>query len=684
MSFVHLHVHTEYSWLDGACQIEKLVKRAKELKMPAVAITDRNSIAGAVRFSQKCHEEGIKPIIGLEISVLNNMSDGRAFSLILIAQNMVGFHNLARLISLAHEYDSTDPKICKSQLAAHNEGLLCFSFSVVGELGTLLLEDKQDDALQTIEWYKSVFSDRYYLEFQNHGLPKEAIAMNLLLNLAFQTKTQVVLTNDCHYIDKRQPEAIDALNCMRLGMDFKSAESKRFACNEYYFKTPREMKKLIYHPPQAISNTITIAESIELDLLSELPIQMNHNISDILDKVQQCRLPECTYLSYKAKNKVNLHIPSGMLDDLVETVQNGFNDFQIVPVSTYGRYSTKNLFSAVARVLGVSEDKIEWLTDMMPKYSKSVFDAIMQSIDFSCFALENYLYSKVVSITSDLEGVFEHIGYMPTVFVVVPRNDPLPIVPRNQTIPYSQFDLHALEQLGYPILYIFELDALIDKQNCLALIKENWGLSINPDTIPLNDVITYAMIAKGETEGVFHLDAKRTRQALQKFVPCCFNDLMAFLVLNIKETDKRLNDYINRRKNRQEYPHPILKSILAETHGMLIYHEQTISLVQQLAGYTVEEAKIFKRILIHGKPKEVRLIHETFTAKALENGFTETVVTQVISLFKRYGRMAFPKYHAMTLTKIAYHSAWFKANFDDEFSETYITYKTDSKEESCH
>ncbi len=682
MSFVHLHVHTEYSWLDGACQIEKLVKRAKELKMPAVAITDRNSIAGAVRFSQKCHEEGIKPIIGLEISVINDISDSRAFSVILIAQNLEGFHNLARLISLAHEYDSSDPKIYKSHLVAHNEGLLCLSFSVVGELGTLLLEDKQDDALQTIEWYKSVFSDRYYLEFQNHGLPREAIAMNLLLNLAYQTKTQVVLTNDCHYIDKRQSEAIDALNCMRIGMDFKAAESKRFACNEYYFKTPQEMKKLIDHPPQAISNTLTIAESIELDLLSDLPLLMNHNASGILEKLQQCRLPECTYLAYKAKNKINLHIPSGMLEDLVETLHNSFSDFQIVPVSAYGRYSTKNLFSAVARVLGVSADEVEWLTDMMPKYSKSVFDAIMQSIDFSCFALENYLYSKVVSITSDLEGVFEHIGYMPTVFVVVPRNDPLPIVPRNQTIPYSQFDLHALEQLGYPILYIFELDALIDKQNCLALIKENWGLSINPDTIPLNDVITYAMIAKGETEGVFHLDAKRTRQALQKFVPCCFNDLMAFLVLNIKETDKRLNDYINRRKNRQEYPHPILKSILAETHGMLIYHEQTISLVQQLAGYTVEEAKIFKRILIHGKPKEVRLIHETFTAKALENGFTETVVTQVISLFKRYGRMAFPKYHAMTLTKIAYHSAWFKANFDDEFSETYITYKTDSKEES--
>jgi DNA polymerase III alpha subunit len=682
MSFVHLHVHSEYSWLDGACQIEKLVKRAKELKMTAVAITDRNSIAGAVRFSQKCHEVGVKPIIGLEISVVNDISDGRVFSLILIAQNLVGFHNLSRLISLAHKYDSSDPKIYKSHLVAHNEGLLCLSFSVVGELSTLLLEDKPDDALQTIDWYKSVFGDRYYLEFQNHGLPSESYAMSRLLNLAFETKTQVVLTNDCHYLEKYQSEAIDALNCIRQGIDIKSAESKRFACNEYYFKTPQEMKKLISHPPNAISNTIKIAESVELDLLSELPIQMNQNVSDILDKVRPSILPDCTYISNKAKNRVNLHIPSGMRDDLVETLHNSFSDFQIVPVSTYSRYSTKNLFSAVARVFGVSADKIEWLTDMMPKYSKSVFDAIMQSIDFSCFALENYIYSTVVGITSDLEGIFEHVGYMPTVYALIPKKSLLPIMISKHGIPYSQFDTHTLEQLGYPTLNFYELDALGNMQNCLALIKEKRGLTIHPDDITPNDVITYAMIAKGETEGVFHLDANSTRQALQKFKPCSFNELMSFIVFSAPKLDKRFNDYTTRRKKKQAYPHPILKSVLAETYGMIIYHEQTVDIVQQIAGYNDVEAKQFKKVLIHGKLKANNLILEIFSAKATEKGIPEPVVNHVISLLKRYGRIAFPKYHAMTLTKIAYHSAWLKANFSAEFKETYIKNWIDSKEKS--
>ncbi|MDD2228099.1 MAG: PHP domain-containing protein [Candidatus Cloacimonetes bacterium] len=673
MSFVHLHVHTEYSWLDGACQIENLVKKAKGFKMPAVAITDRNSIAGAVRFSQTCRDFGIKPIIGLEISVVNDLSDGRAFSLILIAQNLEGFHNLSRLICLAYENDSVDPKICKSQLAAQSAGLICLSFSVVGELGTLLLEDKQDDALMVINWYKSVFGDRYYLELQNHGLPQETLAMNLLLNLAYQTKTPVVLTNDCHYLDERQSEAIDALNCIRRGLDFKSAESKRFACNEYYFKSPHEMKKLINHPAEAISNTLAIAERIELDLLSELPLQMNKGVSNIINKEQLNGLCGCTYISYKANNQVNLHIPKGSLAELVETVQNSLSDCQIVAVGTYGRYSTKGLFSAVAKVLGVSFDKIEWLTEMMPRYSESVFAAIMQSIDFSCFALEDYLYSAAVSITADLEGIFEGIGYMPTIFAIIPKNAPLPIVLRSQAIPCCQFDLQALEKLAYPILSIFELDALLDMQNCFARIKENRGLSINSDTIPVNDAITYAMLAKGDTAGVFHLDASCTQQALQKFMPCSFNELMAFIVFNAPQPDKRINDYLNRRRKKQAYPHPILKSILAETYGMLIYHEQTIALLQQIAGYNDEEAKHFKRVLIHGKPKVLKLIFETFAAKALENGNTEPTINHVVSLLKSYGRTAFPKYHAMTLTKIAYHGAWLKVNFSAEFFEVFLS-----------
>ncbi|MDD2290437.1 MAG: PHP domain-containing protein, partial [Bacteroidales bacterium] len=169
MSFVHLHVHSEYSWLDGVCSIDDLVQKAVQLKMPAVAITDRNSVAGASRLWHRCVKAGIKPIIGLEIAILNDPGDGRAFSVILLAKNGCGYDNLCRLITLAYEHDSATPKITKSQLAEHALDLICLSFSVVGELSTLLLEGKDDQARQVSDWYHEVFGDDYYYELQNHG-----------------------------------------------------------------------------------------------------------------------------------------------------------------------------------------------------------------------------------------------------------------------------------------------------------------------------------------------------------------------------------------------------------------------------------------------------------------------------------------------------------------------------------
>jgi len=157
---------------------------------------------------------------------------------------------------------------------------------------------------------------------------------------------------------------------------------------------------------------------------------------------------------------------------------------------------------------------------------------------------------------------------------------------------------------------------------------------------------------------------------------------MSFIVFSAPKLDKRFNDCTTRRKKKQAYPHPILKSVLAETYGMIIYHEQTVDIVQQIAGYNDVEAKQFKKVLIHGKLKANNLILEIFSAKATEKGIPEPVVNHVISLLKRYGRIAFPKYHAMTLTKIAYHSAWLKANFSAEFKETYIKNWIDSKEKS--
>ncbi|PKN72323.1 MAG: hypothetical protein CVU50_07990 [Candidatus Cloacimonetes bacterium HGW-Cloacimonetes-3] len=358
MSFVHLHVHSEYSWLDGTCFIDNLVKKAKKQKMPAVAITDRNSIAGAVRFSKKCRDAGIQPIIGLEIEVLNDKTDGRAFSIILLAKNLEGFNNLSRLINLAHNRDPGVPKISKTQLQECDAGLICLSFSVVGEICTLLLENRDKEARVVSDWYKSIFNDNYYYEVQNHGLPREAIAMNKLLNMSYNSKVPVVLTNDCHYMERKDSIATDALNCIRKGIDFGHLDAKRFACNEYFFKTAKEMKSLFCFPPQLFSNTLSIADSIELDLYTE--------------SVENIVLPRIEYVNW----------------------------------------DTKSIYREVLKVFRVPDRKIAELCDMIPLCAKTLIEAILQSTDFSCFSAEDYVCCEALDIAEKLIGTY----YSPEIY----------------------------------------------------------------------------------------------------------------------------------------------------------------------------------------------------------------------------------------------------------------------------
>ena len=455
MSFVHLHVHSEYSWLDGACFIDDLVKRAKQLKMPAVAITDRNSIAGAFRFSEKCQKAGIKPIIGLEIEVINDISDGRAFSIILLAKNLEGFGNLSTLITLAHEHNPETPRITKTLLQKHSTGLICLSFSVVGEICTLLLEDRDAEAWRVSEWYHSIFGEDYYYEIQNHGLPKEAIAMNKLLNMAYETKIPVVLTNDCHYMRRQDSVAIDALNCIRRGLDFSHPEAKRFACNEYYFKTHREMKGLYCHPPQLISNTIKIAESIELDLLENLPSEAK--------KEDAKKLLMDTFSAFTRKSHE-------LGADAIGFLKDKLSGYQIRPLTQYSTWTPRELYAAVLKAMNVKKSDIVELCAEIPEEAETLFEAIMMSTDFSCSSSEDYVYSEAWSIGINLLKTFSKSAAKPGSYAFVPNNLNIPLVQDAEGKPVSQYDYKTLNNMG--CMTIEFLGVNTDKKDKIHSIKE--------------------------------------------------------------------------------------------------------------------------------------------------------------------------------------------------------------------
>lgn len=426
MSFIHLHVHSEYSWLDGVCIIDDLVQRAVQYEMPAVAVTDRNSVAGASRLWHQCVKAGIKPIIGLEIAVQNDPGDGRAYSVILLAKNGSGYENLCRLVTLAYENDRLAPRITKTRLWEHSQNLICLSFSVVGELCTLLLEDKDEQARQVSDWYYEVFGEDYYYEIQNHGLPSEAVAMNKLLNLAYQTKIPVVLTNDCHYMDRSDSLAIDSLNCIRKGLDFAHPEAKRFACNEYYFKSPKEMKALKGFPPQLTKNTLEIADKIDVTD-GYIPVaEIDLSVPSVVGLLSS--YSPTLRIKFKPRSR---HITVSLMDhksaDVLEHLRQQLPEYDLVHFTEYESWTQRSIYSAVLNTMNVPDEKIRELCGLIPAGAKTLREAVLMSIDFSCLSSEDYVCSSALEIGDILINTFKEERPSRHNYALIPKGMPVPI-----------------------------------------------------------------------------------------------------------------------------------------------------------------------------------------------------------------------------------------------------------------
>lgn len=446
MSFVHLHIHSEYSWLDGACFIDDLVQKAVQYKMPAVAITDRNSLAGASRLWHQCIKAGIKPIIGLEMAVWNDEGDDRVFSVILLAKNGSGYDNLCRLVTLAYINDPNAPRITKSQLKDNAQNLICLSFSVVGELCTLLLEGKEAEARQVSDWYYEVFGEDYYYEIQNHNLPSEALAMYKLMNLAYETKIPVVLTNDCHYLERGDSISIDALNCIRKGIDFSHPDAKRFACNEYYFKTPKEMKSLFDFPRQLSKNTLEIANKINVTD-GYIPIYDGDlSVQRVVDALRNYST------SMKIKSEPNSkHITVSLMDnklnDVLEHLRKQLSDFNLMPFTKYESWTPLSIYSTVLKTMKVPKTKIKELCDLIPSGVNSLREAVLIDTDFSCLSSEDYVCRQSAEIADKLISTFREEKSAKQKYVLIPKRMSIPIVRDNDGSPRCQYDFNFINQI---------------------------------------------------------------------------------------------------------------------------------------------------------------------------------------------------------------------------------------------
>ena len=273
MSFVHLHNHTQYSLLDGACRVDRMIKLALEYQMPAVAITDHGNLYGAIDFFRSAKKAGIKPIIGMESYIINgdlcdeSSKNDTRYHLILLAKNHTGYQNLVKLSSKAFiDGFYYKPRISKKLLSQYHEGIICLTACIKGEIPSLILNSRLKQAIDTIQWFKDIFGEDFYIEIQDHGLTQEKTVMPQLIQLARDTNTPLVVTNDCHYLHQSDSEAHDILLCIQTGKQLNDPARMRYNTTQLYFKTPQEMRNLFPDYPEAFENTLLIADKIDLKL----------------------------------------------------------------------------------------------------------------------------------------------------------------------------------------------------------------------------------------------------------------------------------------------------------------------------------------------------------------------------------------------------------------------------------
>ena len=349
-NFVHLHVHSEYSLLDGACRIKKLVQKVKELGQKTIAVTDHGNMYSAIEFYNECKREGIKPIIGCEVYVAPNSRfdkvskiDMSPYHLVLLCKNNIGYQNLIKLVSIGYtEGFYNRPRIDFEVLSKHSEGLICLSACIAGEVPRKLLQEDFDGAKATALKYQELFGvGNYYLEIQNHNLANQKAVLPFLYKLSRETGIPLVATNDAHYLEREDAKMQKVLMCIATNTFIDDPNAMDLGSDEFYIKSYDEMNSLFSNVPQAISNTVKIAEQCNVEFEfgnTKLP---HFEIEGVDDNVKYFRGLCEKGLTQKYGEKPDQKVIERMNFELEIITQMGYINYFLI-VWDFIRYAKEN------------------------------------------------------------------------------------------------------------------------------------------------------------------------------------------------------------------------------------------------------------------------------------------------------------------------------------------------------
>ncbi len=766
--FCHLHVHTQYSLLDGACRIEQTAQLASRMQMPAVAVTDHGNLFGAVSFHRTMKASGVKPIIGYEGYLTVRSRHDKTFTagrqelyhLTLLAENQTGYRNLLKLASLAYlEGLYYKPRMDWDLLADCREGLICLSGCLQSRLNTLLVVDATAEAEKWLGGMRELFGpEHFYIELQDHGLPEQRKVLPEALRLARKLDIPVVATNDVHYLRAEDRSWHDVLLCISTRSTLNDPNRFRLQSDQLYFKTPEEMARLFADEPDALANTLRIAEMCELELdgalkyptfrqegvedntaylrdLTESTLQKRYGkISDKMRKRLDYELgviQQMGYVDYflivwdfvrfalenaipvgmrgsgasslvahalgltdinpmdydlifsrfmdperREKPDIDIDLCEIRREEVIAHVRERYGENSTAQIITFGTLQARNCVRDVGRVLDVPLEKVDRLAKMIPMGPKLTLEAALrQAPEVLRLAEQDEEVARILDYARRIEGLPRHVSTHAAGVVIADR--PLweltPLYKSGEGLVMTQWAMDDLDEMGMLKMDFLGLRTLTIIDRTLKLIAQRGQEppSLDAAVLDLHDPETFKLISKGTTVGVFQLGSEGMRRLLRRLEPSSIEDLIAVVALYRPGPlqSGMVEDFIARKNDEAEvkFPHPALEQILRPTYGVIVYQEQIMRIVNQIAGMSMAEALTMINAISKKSQQTMEKAHQSFVEGAVANGLDRDTAESIYSLISHFAGYGFNKAHSAAYAFIAFRTAFLKAHYPTEF-----------------
>jgi DNA polymerase III subunit alpha len=780
--FVHLHCHSHYSLLDGASEIGKLTKRAKELGMNALALTDHGNLHGALEFYRAAKEAGINPIVGYEAYIAPGSrfekkdaanSKEASYHLTLLAQNRTGFKNLIKLASAASlEGFYYKPRIDKELLAAHHEGIVCLSGCVSSELSMTLLkggaaESDFGESREIAEWFRSIFGERYFIEIMNNGVEVQRIQLEGAVDLAMRLGIPLVATSDAHYINREDAVAQDALLCINTGKFRTDTNRMRMENDSFFLRSPEEMYSHFAGLEEAVGRSQQIADSVNLDLelgkrhfptfqlpaektsedyLRELCLaglheryagdeemcpggELSETVMQRLDRelsvINKLGFPNyflicwdfvrhareqgvpatargsgvgalvcyALYLSHvcpirydllferfldlnrKEAPDIDIDFCKDRRGEIIRYVKEKYGEANVAQIGTFGTLAAKAAITDVGRVLGWPVPRVNALKAMVPEQLGISLDEALESGDELKRVYETDPEAReVLDLARKIEGLARNVGTHAAAVVIAdkPLTEYVPLCRvKDKADIITQWSMGDVEAAGLLKMDFLGLRNLTILTKAVELIEQTTGRKVDPYKFPLDDKKTFALLQRGETKGIFQLESGGIRDLLQKMKPDHFRDIIATNALYRPGPLEggMVDDYVAVKNGRKEavYIHPICEKILAETHGVMVYQEQVMRILNELGGIELASAYTCIKAISKKKEETIAKSREQFLAGSQEKGLKRQQAEDFWNLIIKFAGYGFNKSHSTAYALIAYMTAYLKAHYPVEF-----------------